>query len=574
MCKQIISVACLMLMTSLLSAETVKYEYWLDDNYADKVTQETTTEDITLAIDVSSAAPGIHALTFRLTNEDGDISSPQRYLVYLPDAATTVDKELSQYMYWLDDDYANKVTTEVTTEDVALTIDVSSMTPGIHSLTFVAQNEGGEQSAPQCYFVYIPEDIAVANTKLQQYEYWLDNDFAHRVTQEATGEEVETLAEVDIEGLAPGLHFIFLRAQNEDGKWCSPTHYTFFIPETPAETEFDVSYYEYWFDGDYANCERIDVNSSGTEGVIQVSIPDLEPGIHFYHLRAYNAAGMAGPPSTYLVNVPDEPELDASPLVGFRYSFNNLVFDEEMDPSDEFEMADFEFDLPDILDIGTFDEDKCTYTFSETTAKLERTTDVNFVISFVNEEGQWSNPDALTYQEEDVIEHEYMDLVQNEILELDKARYGDFYALKFSITKTGTSYFAADQDCTMEIFKVSTGARTRTFTSEELRAVKSIGLSKGDYYAIVHSMPSDDANPSETVRLLFSSTKQQLIYCRYDVNMDGVLSTPDIECIGDYLLGKQPAKINLKEANVNGNDKVSIEDLARLIELLKPKEEE
>lgn len=574
MCKQIISVGCLMLIAFQLQAQTVAYEYWLDDNYADKVTQETTTEDVSLAIDVSALPAGLHALTFRLTNEEGDVGSPQRYLVYLPDDAVTVDKELSQYEYWVDGDYTNKVTADVTTEDVALTIDVSAMTPGIHTLTFTVSNVGGELSAPQQYFVYLPDDVTVANTQLQQYEYWLDNDYAHRVVQEATGQEVVTLAEVDIESLTMGLHFIFLRAKNQDGLWGSPSLYTFFVPEDAVETDFEISYYEYWFDGDYANCERIDVNASEQDDIIQVSIPDLQPGIHFYHLRAYNTAGMAGPPSTYLVNVPDEPEPDASPLVGFRYAFNNLVFDEEMDPSDEFEMADFEFDLPEMLDVATFDEEKCNYTFGETSVKLERTTDVNFTISFVNEQGQWSNPEELTYQEEDVVEHDYMDLVQNEILEVDKIRHGDFYALKFSITRTGTSYFAADQDCTMEIFKVSTGARTRTFTSTELRAVKSIALSKGDYYAIVHTMPQDDDNASETVRLLFSDKKQQLIYCRYDVNMDGQLSDPDVECLGDYLLGKQPAKINLKEANVNGNDRVSIEDLVRLIDLLKPKEEE
>lgn len=496
--KQIISVLSLMLVgtITMLHAQGLQYEYWLDDNYADKVTQTTTSDEIVLGIDVSAVSPGIHNLTFRLTDEEGSVSAPHRY------------------------------------------------------------------------FVYLPDETPAAKMTLQTLEYWIDLDYANHKTTQLSGDESASVLDIDVSALKTGIHLLFVRALNSDGVWGQPYQYAFYIPDQPLAAESDVDYYEYWFDNDYAAHVEVDVKESEVEDFLELDVSALEPGVHTFHVRACNLAGVMGEPRQYLVYMPEEPEVGATPLVGFEYSFNNVTFEEEMDPSDEFEMADFEFDLPDILDVATFDEERCQYTFGTTSVNLQRTTDVNFSIAFVNEAGVWSNPETFMYQEDDELEHEYIDLIQNEILELDKVQYGDYYALKFSITRTGTSYFAADQDCVMEIFKASTGARSRVFSSEELHAVKSIGLSKGDYYAIVHSMPQGVGNTSETVRLLFSSTKQQLIYRSLDVNMDGVFDGNDIDCLTDYLLGKEPPKIDLEAADADGNGEINIADMVYLLNKL------
>ena len=483
-------------------------------------------------------------------------------------ASANVQAQGLQYEYWMDDNYADKVTLTTETEDVALAIDVSTVSPGIHALTFRLMDEAGAVGSPQRYFVYLPNEAPAQQVSLRQFEYWMDMDYAHRVTKEATGDEALAELAVDIASLKPGLNLLFVRAQNSEGLWGRPEQYAFYLPDEPVETDFDVVYYEYWFDGNYADHKRVDVNAAGREELIQIDIADLEPGVHLYHLRACNTQGVRGVPVQYIVNVPAEPEPEATPLVGLRYTYNQLSFEEEMDPTDDFEMADFEFELPEILDVATFAEDRCQYTFDATTAHLERTTDVNFSISFVNEEGVWSNPATFMYQEEDALEHDYIDLVQNEVLELDKTQFGDFYALKFSVTKIGNSYFAADQDCTFEVFKATTGERFRVFTSEELRAVKSIAISKGTYYVIVHSMPRDRENPSKTLRLLFSSKKEQLIYYNYDINMDGEVDQQDVDCLSQYLIGIMPEQFDEEAADTNRDGAINVGDVIFLLNKL------
>lgn len=477
--------------------------------------------------------------------------------------------QLAKYEYWFDSNYADKVVQNFESDEITQSIDVSSLSSGLHTLNFRLFDTEGRSGSPQCFFVYLPNEAPAPQMELLQYEYWMDMDYANHVTMEISGEEAVAEFAVDVASLKPGLHLLFVRAQNSEGLWGRPEQYAFYLPDEPVETDFDVAYYEYWFDGNYADHKRVDVNAAGREELIQIDIADLEPGVHLYHLRACNTLGVRGVPVQYIVNVPAEPEPEATPLVGLRYTYNQLSFEEEMDPTDDFEMADFEFELPEILDVATFAEDRCEYTFDATTAHLERTTDVNFSISFVNEEGVWSNPATFMYQEEDALDHDYIELVQNEVLELDKTQFGDFYALKFSVTKIGNSYFAADQDCTFEVFKATTGERFRVFSSEEMREVKSIAISKGTYYVIVHSMPRDRENPSKTLRLLFSNKKEQLIYYNYDINMDGEIDQLDVDCLSEYLIGILPEQFDVEAADTNHDGIINVGDVIFLMNKLK-----
>ena len=84
---------CLIMLLWLLSvvkAQTVsRYEYWTDDNYADRTTVEATGSEVTLSVSTEQLAAGIHFLNFRAVRDDGVWGNYHRYLYYIPTLNST-----------------------------------------------------------------------------------------------------------------------------------------------------------------------------------------------------------------------------------------------------------------------------------------------------------------------------------------------------------------------------------------------------------------------------------------------------------------------------------------------------
>ncbi len=53
-----------------------------------------------------------------------------------------------------------------------------------------------------------------------------------------------------------------------------------------------------------------------------------------------------------------------------------------------------------------------------------------------------------------------------------------------------------------------------------------------------------------------------------DANGDGEVNAQDIDCLRDYILGRDPQPFSFESANLNGDSAVDIQDLTQLIQLL------
>ena len=74
---------------------------------------------------------------------------------------------------------------------------------------------------------------------ISRYEYWTDDDYASRISVEATSTEV--MLSISTAQMAAGIHFLNFRALRSDGVWGNFCRYLYYIPTLKATTERSVS---------------------------------------------------------------------------------------------------------------------------------------------------------------------------------------------------------------------------------------------------------------------------------------------------------------------------------------------
>lgn len=147
-------------------------EYWIDNDYSKRQSITDSKGVIDINEDVSSLPSGVHAFYFRAQDANGKWSAPLAHFFLKPDKSSTA--ELTQYEYWIDNNIGSKKTVKTDNGVVALDLDVSSLTKGVHHLTFRMQDSNQQWSVPATHFFVVPEKI-VDDNKIVAYQYWFND---------------------------------------------------------------------------------------------------------------------------------------------------------------------------------------------------------------------------------------------------------------------------------------------------------------------------------------------------------------------------------------------------------------
>lgn len=216
------------------------YEYWLDDNYAGKKTSTSNVSNPMLTIDISSLKSGVHYFNFRAYNERGEYGNPVREMFYIPQANPNINATLSKAEYWLDDDYASKVSVQTSNTEQAYTIDISHLGPGVHYFNYRAfDNEGNPGSWIRELF-YLAHAEETSNSDKIDYEYWIDDNTANKVTGSGTGSEY--MFSIDVSGLSQGKHTFNFRAKNVLDQWGELFTQEFVITDGSSTSSYKLTY--------------------------------------------------------------------------------------------------------------------------------------------------------------------------------------------------------------------------------------------------------------------------------------------------------------------------------------------
>ena len=195
----------------------VKVEYWLDENLAGMESETASGDDLSLTIDVSALTSGIHYFNCRAFNERGEYGCPVREMFYIPETQTFADAKLASYEYWIDDDYANCMKGSSENAEQAFTVDVSQLSGGIHYFNYWAIDDKGRKGNLVRQLFYIARTSEAGGSEPLEYEYWIDEDVANKVTGKGT--QAEYIFTIDVSSLALGSHTFNFKAKNLLDQW-------------------------------------------------------------------------------------------------------------------------------------------------------------------------------------------------------------------------------------------------------------------------------------------------------------------------------------------------------------------
>lgn len=242
-------------------AKATAYRFWIDDN-TKKTEASLNGEDIEINIDVSSLNVGIHIYHIQLKDQYGRWGTTTDIPFYAGYQNTDVKEDdstippVEKIIYWIDDDFDNKVTQAYKEADMTFEQDISNLAGGKHSYSLIAFNSQNRAAAITGSF-YLPttdgsddESGEKEVITIVSYQYWVDDDKANAKTLPYTSDDISQ--QIDYTQLAEGVHTLHFRLRNNEGIW-SNYEYPFYTPGTnsieQAETQQPITGYRYGVNG-------------------------------------------------------------------------------------------------------------------------------------------------------------------------------------------------------------------------------------------------------------------------------------------------------------------------------------
>ncbi|MFO7575940.1 MAG: T9SS type A sorting domain-containing protein [Bacteroidales bacterium] len=183
-------------LSEISEANISEYEYWFNNNYAEKVVVPAGNSSQYLVagnIDVSALPDGVNILNIRFLDSNGLFSSTLSEMFFKAPRGILSDNNITAYSYWFDDNSDDAVTVVLTTPvpqyTLAPAIDIKPITEGDHLIHFRFSDAAGLWSLVTTDTITkmpMPVDISVtqgegtltANAAGATFQ-WLDCDNNH-----------------------------------------------------------------------------------------------------------------------------------------------------------------------------------------------------------------------------------------------------------------------------------------------------------------------------------------------------------------------------------------------------------
>ncbi len=223
--------------TSVNDKEIVRHQYWIDGKIEAQVTLNQ--KDPIDIIEIEGLLPGLHSLTVRVQDNTGMWSSQVAKYFIVPTVETSVgDKSIVQHQYWID----GKLDAIVSSETQPSQIPISTLKPGLHSLTVRVKDNTGLWSSQVAKYFIVKDDDVIEETTITRYMYWFDeetDDFKTGPLASASG-----TMDIDISDVEAGTHTLWWRCGDSKGAWSearsvefeSKSLYNYIVPESGIGT--------------------------------------------------------------------------------------------------------------------------------------------------------------------------------------------------------------------------------------------------------------------------------------------------------------------------------------------------
>ena len=228
------------------------------------------------------------------------------------------------FCYWLDDNHTAAQTITQTTNKLDATVNVASLSPGMHTLFVRAKKNTGGWGVPKATHFF-----KVLNPTTVKTYYWFDdNEDNHFNVDKVNG---ETFA-IDVSHLSDGTHTLHVRMEGEGATSATVSNQFLKI-----STNFDAYY---WFDNETER--RTFTNAGGSAMLIDVS--HLKDGLHCFNaMLTDNLGSPSVPVSRTFIKMPQPLANDSTTLTFWidgtlhseqKLAYGNEIVDLELDVAD------------------------------------------------------------------------------------------------------------------------------------------------------------------------------------------------------------------------------------------------
>ncbi|MCK9563123.1 MAG: hypothetical protein M0R02_10450, partial [Bacteroidales bacterium] len=162
----------------------VGYEYWF--NSLEKTSVEIAhTESFMFEqnIPTNSLLVGLHQFNIRFVDSEGVWSSiVSRYFYKLPVVASAESSTISEFQYWIDNDFEHAISIAYNQEVVQIDelLSMSDLKNGLHQFNVrFKDSKGVWSSIKTTHFYKLPVVASAESSTISEFQYWIDNDFEH-----------------------------------------------------------------------------------------------------------------------------------------------------------------------------------------------------------------------------------------------------------------------------------------------------------------------------------------------------------------------------------------------------------
>jgi hypothetical protein len=208
-----------------------------------------------------------------------------------------IGQSINRIEYFFDTDPGYGAATAVTFSEgssvtATFNINTTGLSKGIHYLLIRAKNENGKWSTVTGENIYVMQEGPAA--PVAALEYFIDADPGYgSATQIAItpGTNVPAWFQINVTGLTPGIHYLCVRAKDDNSHWSVLAWYPFIgLPSINSE----ISKMEYFIDtdpgfGDAVNLPITPGNNINT--IFTLSTTGLADGLHHLFIRARTTSG-------------------------------------------------------------------------------------------------------------------------------------------------------------------------------------------------------------------------------------------------------------------------------------------
>jgi len=268
-------------------------EYWFDNSTPTFLdVGDSNLVSFEQLLSTTSLNPGLHRFYIRYRDDLGRWGVPHGKLLSVSNSIPIITQVVTQIKYWVD---SNPFTVIDVTDSALVEIDelISTLSLGIglHNLYMQCQDENGRWGAADKRSLIVTSLCNPFQERdITQIEYWVDGNSSTLVdivdsAQVSISEFIGTLS------LGIGLHEVFLRCRDENGRWGAADKRSLIVtsPSGVSQSRY-ITHLEYWVDGGLPTL--VDIIDSAQVNINEfIGTLSLGIGLHEVFLRCQDDFG-------------------------------------------------------------------------------------------------------------------------------------------------------------------------------------------------------------------------------------------------------------------------------------------